>query len=111
MQKILQDLDSLDFQGDAKLQVILFVICPPSKYSVLLNHISLPVIFVGISLEIFDEKVFCIFMISNYCAFRALKHVKIFCQKSRGIDILNLFIINLISVIILVLVLHMHCHF
>ena len=60
MQSILVELKSLDLEGDAKLQAILFVICPPAQYSVLLNYVSLPVILIGINLEMknTDEKVF-----------------------------------------------------
>lgn len=49
---ILGELKPIELDGDSKLQAILFVVCPQAEYSVLLNFISLPVILVGISLEI-----------------------------------------------------------
>lgn len=60
MQNLLAKLNSSDLEGDAKLQAVLFVICPPAQYPVLLNYVSLPIILIGISMEMknTDEKVF-----------------------------------------------------
>uniref|UniRef100_A0A1X7TN16 Uncharacterized protein n=1 Tax=Amphimedon queenslandica TaxID=400682 RepID=A0A1X7TN16_AMPQE len=58
IQNILAKLNSSDLEGDAKLQAVLFVICPPAQYPVLLNYVSLPIILIGISMEMksTDEK-------------------------------------------------------